>query len=775
MKRIITAFIITILCIPAITFAQDAAPSAILAYYEDATQIEVLDTARQTVEVYFGMELQPGDTVRTNSTIAELQLEPNGSIIKLSTNTVFTVDELQKNEQTSNKFSMAAGKLRAIAASAGLGNRYQVSTPSAVCGVRGTDFGIIAVPGQEERAFVSKGVVEFVQKATESALTLNEGMSADALAETFEAIQLSQEQLQELLQGLEFEQLNPADVPGHQTDEATEEETEEGPEEETEEIEAVEQTTETDREAEEEPQPEPETTEEEKEQDTETELGTSGADTGAAAAPASEAAPPSTTGPAGTGDGSESALARALGEILGFEIGTVTMEGKTFSKAIIKPHFSFGKFKLGLYLPIMYSDDLFDSDQWYRPEGNNEWSFGSDYDWSNEPADAAQDLLTDLSLKIQYLQWGEQRDAFYLKLGNLHNMTIGHGTIMQGFANDLDFPAVRRLGVNLGVDRKKTGFEAVVNDVANPEIFGGRIYMRPIGKFAMGLTSIVDIDPLSKADQSDPEVATLESMRFFTLGADMELPVFENDLVSIIPFADIAAMVPQKNGEMEWDVLYDSEKSDFADAARNYGITSGFFGNILNVDYELEWRYYNGIFRPTFFGTTYERIRGTVVKDMTAYVDYLDGSNSGPNDYDETVMGIYGSAHTILFDLVDLKAGYMWPWRSLDELEDKTNYNDEFILSVYLLPKAAAFTKVYGGVEYSRTNFIPAFTEDELSLFDAYTSVRGEIVYPIAPTLDIAAIVSTAVQHDEDGNIVYEEDGDPEMVPNVTIETRIHF
>src|SRR6056297_852432 len=216
MKRITILLIVSMFCMPVLLFAQDADPSATLAYYEDDTQIEILDSARVPVEVYFGMELQPGDTVRTNATIAELQLEPNGSIVKLSQNTVFTVDELQKDESTSNKFSMAGGKMRAIAARAGIGNRYQVSTPSAVCGVRGTDFGIIAIPGQEESAFVNQGVVEFVQKASQSAVTLTQGMTANALAETFEAVRLSQERIQELLQDMQFERLNPKDVPGHE-------------------------------------------------------------------------------------------------------------------------------------------------------------------------------------------------------------------------------------------------------------------------------------------------------------------------------------------------------------------------------------------------------------------------------------------------------------------------------------------------------------------------------------------------------------------------------
>ncbi len=762
--RRFTIILTILVLIPIWAGAQNTDPAAILAYYEDDTQLEVMNTANQPIPVYFGMELRAGDTVRTNRTIAELQLEPNGSIVKLSENTVFTVDELQSSPRSSNRFSLAAGKIRAIAASAGMGNRYQIATPSAVCGVRGTDFGIWAVPGSSEQAFVNQGVVEFVKNATGESLTLSEGMAADALAAAFEAIRLSQEQIQSLLQDMQFQELDPATVPGHEIVAADDGEDDIDGEEE-----PGDQTSEGE-----------ETTEGGTTDEGTGEASTAGATTGATTGASTSG---DTTGEAGGGrdEGRESALARALGEIVGFEIGTITISGDTWSKAVIMPRFEVGKLKVGLYLPFVYKDDVFDHDQWYAPEGNDEWSFGTDYDWQAEPWEALQDTLTDLSLKIRYLEWGEQRDPFFLKLGNLHNMTVGHGTIMKNFANDLDFPAVRRVGVNLGIDGKKSGFEGVVNDVAKPEIFGGRIYFRPIGKFAIGFTSIVDIDPLSKAntDATDPDtedIRALDSMSFYALGADMELPIVENDVLSIIPFADATVMVPERNGNLEFDIVYNSEADSFLESFRNYGLTAGFFGNLLFVDYNLEFRYYDGIFRPTFFGTTYERIRGTLVRNTLDYLTFLEESDgSGSNDYDQTVMGIFGGAHTVLLDLVDIQAGYMWPWRSFEELSDPTSFNDEFTLSVYLLPKVAKVTKVYGGVEYSRTNFIPAFKSDELSLFDAYTSVKGELVYPVAPSLDIAAVISTAVEQYEDGTYKYDSHGNPEIVPNITIETRVHF
>ena len=60
---------------------------------------------------------------------------------------------------------------------------------------------------------------------------------------------------------------------------------------------------------------------------------------------------------------------------------------------------------------------------WYHPSGNDEWSFGTD---QNGWVDVSLDVVSDLFLKIRYLQWGDNGDDFYLKFGNLSNMTIGH-------------------------------------------------------------------------------------------------------------------------------------------------------------------------------------------------------------------------------------------------------------------------------------------------------------------------------------------------------------
>src|SRR5208337_1615572 len=99
-----------------------------------------------------------------------------------------------------------------------------------------------------------------------------------------------------------------------------------------------------------------------------------------------------------------------------------------------------------LYLPIIYNGDMFNPSDWYHPMGNDEWNFGGLLTGqliSTNPWVVAQDVLNDLLLKIRYLEWGQQRDPFFFKVGNLDDITIGHGLIMRDFANDADFPSIR--------------------------------------------------------------------------------------------------------------------------------------------------------------------------------------------------------------------------------------------------------------------------------------------------------------------------------------------
>ncbi len=717
-------------------------PAAILEYFDDELEVQILDADNfEYNNVFMGMELLPGDTVRTFSSTVELRLEPNGSIVKLSPDTEFTIESLDgRDDARTNSFALSSGKLRAVAARAS-GTAYRFRTPAAVGGVRGTDFGIEVVPDEREALFVREGSVSFERTATNQQVTVNAGQVADVFADSFEPLNVDPETMAGFFEDLDFEELSPEQVP--QDRPAAGDDDDEGAD-----------------------GGEPDRDE-----------GTAPSD-------------PTEEPDAAVADEEPSAFDRAmtsLGEVMGLETGALTLDGETYAKIVVQPTFSVGKLKAALYLPAVYRNNLFDPRTYYRPKGNNEWSFGSDQDWENEPLEATGDLFTDLALKLRYLQYGEQRDPFYLKLGNLNNMTLGHGLLMRDYANDVDVPAVRRIGFNSGIDTGGFGVEAAVNDLTEPEIFGGRIFIRPLQRTAaLGLSAVADIDPagdIPKDDTQYPSTVADELRRVdpivTAVGADVDVSIVENDLLSVVAFTDVGGLVPYLRDSLtdaDGETVDAGLKTEaFVDTAggrfRNFGAMTGVLGDLAFLDYRLDFRTYNGLFRPFYFDGGYERRRGRVAEDIYSY--FRDPTADA---FNETGAGVYGEAGvSILADNLRFRAGYLWPWE-VDGDGEWTLSDYDYLTLKAELREGLLPLGIHASAEYDRRGFFATAMKrgdfSEATFFDASSVLRSEVVYPVAPTLDLALIVTTTVLRNEDGTIRY-EDGEPEVGNSVTIETRI--
>ncbi len=744
MKQLYIIFAIAFLLSPLLCFAQNEDPHMILEYYGDDYEIEITDEDGTPVdELYYGMELELGDTVTTYGTVAELRLDPNGSIIKLSSNTVFTVETLQGRQENVNGFALLQGKIRAVAARSEEGAyNYSIRTPSAVCGVRGTEFGQEVIPGERDAAACLSGEIEFISIETGETITITDGQAADVFGADFKPFTLPPGELEAMFNELQFEQVDPGDVPGY---EGAEEEPEE-PAEEIDEPEEPEETAEI-----------PQVPEE-------------------PATPAEEQ--PSVLEP----------VFDFLGQFMGMEVGALSINGKTYGKAVIQPHFEIGKLRMAFYLPIIYNTNLLDPSDWYRPKGNNEWSFGTDHTgtWP-----VISDILTDLALKIRYVEFAEQRDPFFFKIGNLDNLTLGHGILMYNYANDHDFPAIRRIGFNLGLDLNAFGFESIVNDLAYPQIMGGRLYFRPAPKafpMAIGLSSILDIKPSESlpVDEETGEQNLYGDPLFLNPAFDIDFPFIETDPFSMVLFADVAGMIPyyresysdpdtEETIQSGWATraLYDpNEEGEFFDKLNNYGFSTGIFGGLFFLDYRLEYRYADGIFRANFFNATYDRMRGEYVKNLANYLN-----NPDDPEYDRITMGIYGELGATIADKVYLEGGYLWPWAVVDGTVT-TSDDDFFHLEIGIKPKVIPVLGLYGSITYSRTKFAPTLLgKGDLTLFDANTTLEAELVYPITDLIHLALMVTTNIAYNDQGEVIPNPDNPdlPQINPSVSFETRISF
>ncbi len=755
--------------IAGVAVAQDQEPVAILEYYDDDFEIVVRDADGFEYNFFLGMELVPGDTIETFNSTAEVRLVPNGSIVKVGTNTEFTIDELQgRGGSSTNGFSVAAGRIRNVAASVA-GSNYEIRTPSTVAGVRGTDFGV-EVSAELDGVAVLEGSVQVTKRDTGESVTLGANQYVNALADTFQAVELSADQMQDLFEDFSFEELNPQEVPTDETAQADED----AAEEEDDGVQDVAPPAEVPE------QPSPEETAE------------------------------------GDGAGEDSALQQAVAraaEILGMEIGSVTLEGDTYAKLVFQPEIELGRLRASLYLPFIYQRDLFDPDDWYKPKGNNEWNFGfgtnpegEEYVWFESvegTREAAGDMLRDLALKFRFVEFGQQRDPFFIKLGNLNNMVLGHGVLVNNYANDIDFPAIRRVGINGGLTLGRFGLEYLVNDLSEPEVFGVRPWIKPFGpdrRLALGISGVMDIDPagdLPPTPEADPETGEVPVDLFADARAadpimahvagDVDLPIIERDAFSIILFSDFGTLFPQIRNDVTttttdepveitagWkqDAAFDQSEEGLFET---YASMSGVMGTLFGLDYRLDFRSYKGFITPGFYDSNYDRRRGDYAAELIEYLADPDAAA-----YEDETLGIYGEAGFGLFsDRLTFSAGYMWPF-GRDQAGNIIGADEDFLKLELFLARDLTPLEIQGSFSYERTAFIPTLLKEaeefeDATLFDSNTVLEGELVYPVAPTLNIAVVAKTVMVRNDDGTIKYNEEGRPVVGPSFSVETRLGF
>ena len=169
---------------------------------------------------------------------------------------------------------------------------------------------------------------------------------------------------------------------------------------------------------------------------------------------------------------------------LGAGLGSVTIDGVIYNQLALRPEIKFGKLGVGLDL-VMYID----------PQGNirkDEW---------DEP--------TDFFDKILYVSWGAKGDPFFVRYGTLENMTLGYGGLIYGYSNTMEFPEVRRIGLNGGMKFGKFGTELFVANFKDfgrgGGLLGGRITFNPFSKLVLGANVVMDINQYSGLKDFDED------------------------------------------------------------------------------------------------------------------------------------------------------------------------------------------------------------------------------------------------------------------------------
>ncbi len=169
-------------------------------------------------------------------------------------------------------------------------------------------------------------------------------------------------------------------------------------------------------------------------------------------------------------------------------VGTITVDGVTYSQVRLKPEISFWKFGFGLDLDL-----LFDSHGRLRKE---EWTH-----------------LDDLVRKIYYFRYANRRDPFYFKIGCIPGYTMGQGMIFDDYSNMLRYPNFKSIGGYFGLNTKLLGmgFEAYTHDIQKNEILGAKAFIKPLSvlnspfwaNFKLGINIGADRNQYGKYPDSD--------------------------------------------------------------------------------------------------------------------------------------------------------------------------------------------------------------------------------------------------------------------------------
>lgn len=97
--------------------------------------------------------------------------------------------------------------------------------------------------------------------------------------------------------------------------------------------------------------------------------------------------------------------------------------------------------------------------------------------------------------------WGLRSDPYYVRVGELQNVSIGHGSIVAMFDNQADFDH-RQWGLHADVDLDVGGAEVLLDDFIRPGLMGTRLFVRP--------GSIIEALSRRPAPQPPPEMVPLD-------------------------------------------------------------------------------------------------------------------------------------------------------------------------------------------------------------------------------------------------------------------------
>lgn len=256
---------------------------------------------------------------------------------------------------------------------------------------------------------------------------------------------------------------------------------------------------------------------------------------------------------------------------------------------------------------------------------------------------------------LRFVEYGAPNEPLHARVGELGPVTVGHGTLVNGYLNVIT-PDAFRWGIHSNVNTVYGGAQFMLNDVVDPNIWATRIYARPWGfidkesfwhRLAVGFTVAADASaPLElRRDINgeivvEPGVAPEVSDQTWTTftGIDVELNLLNTELIRLTPYTDF---------NVHW--------------GQSPGYHLGVLASIspletLRVDSRLEFRWLGENYIADYFGALYEVER----YQFSGWGSPLPAPKLrvAANRDQGSVLGLYGDLGFTFFDFIRVWGSY---------------------------------------------------------------------------------------------------------------------
>ncbi len=306
---------------------------------------------------------------------------------------------------------------------------------------------------------------------------------------------------------------------------------------------------------------------------------------------------------------------------IGAGIGILRIDESLLLSIMAFTTFDFGPVHIGLQAPLRFRVYSLSAKTNHFQLRREDWDEFSDY------------------LRIfRFVDYGNPSESIYARIGALTEVSLGHGTLMAGYYNSIDFDHFQA-GVRANISFFYGGVETMLQSISAPRLLGGRVFIRPgnfldfcspLQRLVVGTSIYVDAAAPTKhaANTVDSKGNWQGPTRAFAaVGLDVEYNLVSSELFDITPYTD-------------WNYL-GGEGAGF-----HSGILLGVYPlPMLTLQSRLEYRLLGARYLPVYFDYLYE-IQRNLYRDGKTKLEYLNDGGSGAlrnGYYGELTMRLAGA------------------------------------------------------------------------------------------------------------------------------------